>query len=154
MHDINGKALHIGSEINTPIYGMLIIKAIKEEHNPDAGGAIIECVGVARGSESVEIRTHEHRVTRVRTWKEMAQEALAVQDACNLSGVVHSFSTIITEVRTRLDSEGKGGTDNVNTHPVCVLFSDKVAHLTGTQHFGDDKVSLAYNWAHDQVGKS
>ncbi len=154
MHDVNGKPLHIGSEINTPIYGMLIIKAMKAEHDPDAGGAIIECVGVARGGESVEIRTHEHRVVRVRTWKEMAQEALAVQDACNLSGVVHAFSTIITEVRTRLESEGKGGTNAVNTHPVCVLFSDKVAHLTGTQCLGhEDACGEAYSWAHDLTDK-
>lgn len=86
-----------------------------------------------------------------RTWKSMAQEALQVQDACNLSGVVHSFSRIITEVRARLELEGKLSTEVVNQHPVCVLFSDKVAHLTGTQSFGGDSVTNAYKWAHSQL---
>lgn len=149
MHDINGKALHIGSSIYSVALGLLIIKSMKEEHNRDMGGALIECIGVARGGGSVEIRTHEHKVTLVRTWKEMATEALQVQDACNLSGVVISFSHIIQEVRIRLESEGKGGTEAVNTHPVCVLFSDKVAHLTDTQFYGHRKVAEAYMWAHD-----
>lgn len=149
MHDMNGKALHIGDEVFTYAHGLLIVKAVKEEHDTHKGGSLIECVGVGRGGGSVEVRTHEQRVVKVRTWKEMAQDSLDVQNACNLSGVVHSFSNIITEVRTRLEAEGKGGTDAVNTHPVCILYADKVAHLTGTQHFGDDKVARAYNWAHD-----
>lgn len=153
MHDINGKQLHIGSEIHTYAYGLLIVKAVKEEHDNDKGGALIECVGVGRGGGSIELRTHEQKVTKVLTWKELAQTALDVQNACNLSGVVHGFSHIITCVRTRLEAEGKGGTDNVNKHPVCILFSDKIAHLTGTQHFGDDNVARAYNWAHDLTSK-
>ena len=47
MHDINGKPLHIGSSIYSYAHGMLIIKDIKEEHNPDKEGALIECIGVA-----------------------------------------------------------------------------------------------------------
>jgi hypothetical protein len=86
----------------------------------------------------------------MRTWKELAEQALAVQDACNLSGVVISFATIIKEVRARLEEEKQGGTDNVNTHPVCVLFADKIAHLTGTQSLGNDVVSAAYTWAYKQ----
>jgi len=152
MHDINGKALHIGSTIHTYAYGLLLIKDMKEEHNPDMGGALIECVGVARGGGSIELRTHEHKVTKVRTWKELAIEALQVQDSCNLSGVVGTFATIITEVRVRLEAEGIKSTDKVNNHPVCRLFSDKVAHLTGTQTLGNDEVSLAYRWAYDMKG--
>lgn len=86
-----------------------------------------------------------------RIWKSMAQEALDVQDACNLSGVVHSFSRIITEVRNRLELDGTIGTEAVNRHPVCILFSDKIAHLTGTQMLGNDAVANAYRWAHQQA---
>lgn len=149
MHDINGKALHIGSEVYSPAYGLLLIKGMKDEHNPDKGGALIECIGVGRGGGSIELRTHEHKVVKVRSWKELATDALAVQDACNLSGVVASFATIINEVRTRLEAEGKSSTDKVNNHPVCRLYADKVAHLTGTQLFGNDEVAKAYVWAHD-----
>ena len=158
MHDVNGKAIHIGSEIHTYAHGLIKIVGMREEHTPEKGGALIEVDSItgkslSRDGNPVLLRTHEHRVTRVRTWKEMAEEALGVQNACNLSGVVISFSNIITEVRTRLEAEGKGGTDAVNTHPVCVLYADKVAHLTGTQGFGNDGVGAAYNWAHDLVGK-
>lgn len=149
MHDINGKPLHIGSEIHAYAYGVLIIKGMKEEHNPDKGGALIECIGVGRGGQNIELRTHEHKVTKVRTWKEMAQEALAVQDASQLQGVVTSFAHIIAEVRARLDSEGKGGSDAIRLHPVCALYSDKIASLTETQSMGNDRVSDAYKWAFD-----
>ena len=148
MHDINGKQLQIGDNVFSPAYGMLIIKEVKAEHDTDKGGALIECIGVARGGQGIELRTHDAKVTKVRTWKELAVLALQVQDASNLSGVVGSFSQIISEVRVRLESEGKGGTDNVNMHPVCRLFADKVAHLTGTQSIGNDEVSLAYRWAY------
>lgn len=153
MHDINGKPLHIGSEVFSYASGLVIIKAIKEEHDLHKGGALIECIGVGRGGGSIELRTHEQRVVKVRSWKEMAEEALRIQDACNLSGVVHSFSNIITEVRTRLEAEGKGGSDSVNQHPICRLFADKVAHLTGTQSLGNDEVSLAYRWAYDTINQ-
>lgn len=158
MHDINGKVLHIGSEIHTFAHGLLKIVGIREEHENDKGGALIEAESttgtpISRSGEPLLLRTHEHKVTKVRTWKEMAEEALRIQDACNLSGVVGAFATIITEVRTRLEAEGKGGTDNVNNHPICRLYSDKVASLTGTQTLGNDEVSLAYRWAYDTKGK-
>jgi hypothetical protein len=148
MHDINGKVLHIGSEIHSYVHGLCKIIGMQEEHNPDEGGAAIIVLPKGK-TESVSLRTHNDKVVRVRTWKELAIEALQVQDACNLSGVVLSFATIISEVRTRLEDEGKGGTDNVNNHPVCRLYADKVAHLTGTQLFGNDEVAKAYVWAHD-----
>ncbi len=64
-----------------------------------------------------------------RTMADLAREALQVQDACNLSGVVHSFSRAITRLRVLLEAEGNGGTSAVNTHPVCMLFTDKLADL-------------------------
>ncbi len=87
----------------------------------------------------------------VRTWPELAQVALDIQNACNLSGIVISFSKIISEVRARLESEGSGGTDYVNNHPVCVLFADKIAHLTNTQFLGGEVIGKAYQWAFDQL---
>jgi hypothetical protein len=77
---------------------------------------------------------------------DLAREALAVQDASNLSGVVLGFSRAIASLRQILPS---AGTDAINTHPVCVLWADKVAHLTGTQTWGHDAVMRAYQWAHD-----
>ncbi len=57
------------------------------------------------------------------------ENALQVQDACNLSGVVHSFSKDIIRVREEL---GVGcGTEEVNKHPVCILYATQIAHLVG-----------------------
>jgi len=56
--------------------------------------------------------------------------ALMVQDACNLSGVVHTFSGIISKIWDEANAR-KEGTDWVNHHPICRLFAEQIAHLTG-----------------------
>lgn len=93
----------------------------------------------------------EEDLNTKKEWKKLAKGALDIQDACNLSGVVISFSKVIIEVRRLLEAEGKLSTDEVNNHPVCVLYADKIAHLTGTQYIGHGKVMWAYKWAHDVV---
>ncbi len=62
------------------------------------------------------------------------EDALMVQSACNLSGVVHSFSEILSRLVEEAQKEGKG-TDWVNTHPICVLFAEQIKHLTGSEYF-------------------
>ena len=64
----------------------------------------------------------------MKTLKQLAQEALDVQNACNLSGVAHSFARAMTD----LADHGIHG-DARNTHPISVLWADKIAHLTRTQ---------------------
>jgi hypothetical protein len=80
----------------------------------------------------------------------LAQQALDVQDACNLSGVVHGYSRALTELRKHADAAGRG-TDWINRHPIAVLWADKIAHLTGTQ-FNSDRVSDSYNRVHAMIG--
>lgn len=79
-----------------------------------------------------------------RTMADLAREALNVQDACNLSGVAHGFSRAISRLRALLEAEGKGGTDNVNEHPICQLWADKIASLAGVQSVGMEDYSRAY----------
>ena len=74
--------------------------------------------------------------------KKAAQDALAVQDACNLSGVVHAFSRAMTVIR-----ENTNGTDEANRHPIAVLFADKIADLTGRP--GVDGYGQAYSACSD-----
>ncbi len=62
--------------------------------------------------------------------KELAEEAIACQDACNLSGVVHCYSTAMTQLWA-IAHEQKKGTDWVNTHPVAFLFAYKCMALAG-----------------------
>jgi len=66
----------------------------------------------------------------MRTLQDLAREALQVQDACNLSGVVHGFSRAVTELREILRATGGDlSTDAVNQHPVCKLWASKIHDL-------------------------
>lgn len=80
-----------------------------------------------------------------RTLKELANEALMVQDACNLSGVVLSWSRAIMRLRTVLGEIQPFDTTTLNEHPINKLWADKVAHLTGTQFEPMSVVSQAYD---------
>ena len=57
------------------------------------------------------------------------QEALDVQNAVNLSGVVKSWAEITSLIWDEAHRLGHG-TDWVNHHPVNVLFADKCRDLT------------------------
>jgi hypothetical protein len=66
------------------------------------------------------------------TIQDAAREAIIVQDAVNLSGVLHSFSEIVSEVVwPEARKQGKG-TDFVNRHPIVTLFLSTLASLNGT----------------------
>jgi len=56
------------------------------------------------------------------------RDAVQVQDACNLSGVVFSFAR---HMQTLCDMGLD--TDQKNQHPVSVLFSSKITSLTGSE---------------------
>lgn len=84
----------------------------------------------------------------MKTIKELAKEAIAVQDACNLSGVVHSFSRTMTDLREIARAEGWESTDKLNQHPISVLYADKIASLT--IHMSG--FSQAYAWCKDTAG--
>ena len=84
-----------------------------------------------------------------KTMKELCKLALDVQDACNLSGVVHSFSAILPDLRALLESEPGFSTQLLNQHPVSLLYSDKIASLTGSS--GGYEFSRAYDFAKDMV---
>ena len=82
----------------------------------------------------------------MRTIRDLAREAIEAQDACNLSGLVHSFSKAMTDLREIARVEGWEGTDKLNRHPVAVLWSSKIASLT----MSEDEFSKSYAWACDQ----
>lgn len=74
------------------------------------------------------------------TLQHMAQSALDVQSACNLSGVVRSFAEIVHEMRTEYNMD----TPTCNHHPVCILFAEQIAHLTTGRMIQGDAYSDAY----------
>ena len=76
------------------------------------------------------------------TIQQAAQEALDVQNACNLSGVAKSFADVLDAIWTEARKQGKG-TDFVNTHPIVTLFLSKLVSLN--QHDTDLAFSMAYD---------
>jgi len=63
----------------------------------------------------------------MRTETQLIKEAYQVQDACNLSGVVHSFSRAMSDLREACPDQG---TEFYNTHPVAILYASKISSLT------------------------
>lgn len=60
------------------------------------------------------------------TLQQAAKDAILVQDACNLSGVARSFVEVIDTVKN-LGLRG----EEVNLHPIVVMFANKIADMTG-----------------------
>ncbi len=90
-----------------------------------------------------------------RTIVQLAREAMDVQNACNLSGVVHSYSRTLTRLRALLESgEGRrdgDGCGQLNTHPIAQVWADKIASLTRTQTLGNDATLVAFRWTIDLI---
>jgi len=57
---------------------------------------------------------------------ELAKEALAIQDACNMGGVANSFVTALREL-----SNHTSGTDERNTHAIVRVYLNKMISLAG-----------------------
>ncbi len=72
------------------------------------------------------------------TESQLINEAIAVQNACNLSGVVHSFSKIMDRLwKLKRESGESFSTTDINRHRICRLFASKIQSLTGDVELGD-----------------
>lgn len=60
--------------------------------------------------------------------------ALLSQGAVNVSGLVHSLSEMMGELRREARERGQG-TDYVNRHPVVRLFAEQIMHLTCSRDY-------------------
>lgn len=58
-------------------------------------------------------------------------DALNAQSACNLSGIVFSFARVMQRICDEANAGGHG-TDWKNHHPIAVLYSAQIAHLSGS----------------------
>jgi hypothetical protein len=68
-------------------------------------------------------------VERVLTLQQAARVAIDMQNACNLSGLVHDFPNLLRPVWNEAHRLNKG-TDYVNTHPIIVMVISKLCDLT------------------------
>jgi len=82
-------------------------------------------------------------------------DAIQVQDACNLSGVVHKFSRIMTKIweEARKDENKGYGTEWVNKHPIAVMYAEKIAHLTTGQTLPGTAINAAWSFCEQYSGK-
>jgi hypothetical protein len=80
----------------------------------------------------------------MKTMQQLAQDALDVQDACNLLAVVNGMSRALDNLREL----GVCGTDELRSHPVAALWADKIAHLCDAQYGNvDSKYDKCYELA-------
>lgn len=62
------------------------------------------------------------------------QDALDVQSACNLSGVVFSFARAMQAI---CDSPDNTGTEFKNNHAIARLYAEQIAFLTSGREYSD-----------------
>ncbi len=68
----------------------------------------------------------------MKTLAQLAQDALDIQDASNLSGVVHSFSKACTDLREVMNNSPEGfSQERLHTHPIILAWVSKIDSLTG-----------------------
>jgi hypothetical protein len=64
--------------------------------------------------------------------KELAAEALSVQDACNLRGLGVRFGEVCGELGPAMQAAGLAtDTEAVNRHPIMQVWVNKMAQLAG-----------------------
>lgn len=63
--------------------------------------------------------------------RQMYQDALDSQTACNLSGLVNTLARHTKTIWDESHKLGRASTDYVNTHPVVALFLHQMAYLNG-----------------------
>ena len=80
------------------------------------------------------------------------RSALYSQDACNGGALIRAMGRIIPKVQEQVRQDG-GGTDDVNEHPIVVLFTAQLMHLSGLGVADTTKWSRAYDACHAAAGK-
>ena len=84
----------------------------------------------------------------------LAAEAIAVQDACNLSGLAIRFANVVVELRALLQDVPEFETEMINRHPIVTLWVMKMADLNGCAWEADAKFSAAYDWCIDGAART
>lgn len=85
--------------------------------------------------------------TKNPTLKELAQDALNVQNASNLCGIAQSFARAIIDLGSFTSS-----TDERNRHQIVTLWLDKMVSLNGIQSY-DEYSQRKVTHAYIEVGK-
>jgi hypothetical protein len=72
----------------------------------------------------------------MRTLKELAQEALQVQNASNILGITRSYAIALVDLKEALAAAGQPcGSDALNLHPINHVWVSKISSLSQVQFF-------------------
>jgi hypothetical protein len=74
--------------------------------------------------------------------------ALLAQSACNLSGIVKSLADDIDEIWKEARAKGEG-TDYVNQHPVVRLYIEQMVHLNKSGFINEEGSPVPYHKAYE-----
>jgi hypothetical protein len=84
--------------------------------------------------------------TPKRSLKELAQESLSIQNACNMVGLSLAFRNMLLDLSHHLHDGNL-----VNHHPIVILWLDKFSSLAGIQVLTDPPHNAAISHAYAQV---
>jgi hypothetical protein len=73
----------------------------------------------------------------MKTMHQLAKEAIDIQNACNLSGVIQTWSRSISALK---ELNPTMSTDELNHHPISVMYASKVGSMTSD----DEQFAEAY----------
>lgn len=147
MFDSNGKRFKVGDDFHKSVFGMCKVIEISSDGESMTARAYEGGDGLEYTQEELAEAFPETII--IRSWKELAQDALLVSNACNLSGVILSFARVVIEVRRRLEFEGNINTHVVNMHPVCIIYAQAISNITNCNNTG--MLDLAFKWAEEQI---
>lgn len=141
MHDQNGKALVVNDDVFCYAYRMgTVVGPCKLSAN----SVRIEFNGDVKSVPSTEL-------LKVRSWKDLCQQAVDIQNGSNIVGLAQSFANVTREVKYRMDKDGvRTDAPTINNHPVIVLWSNKFSSLSMSD--SAERFSSAYTWACDIIG--
>lgn len=72
----------------------------------------------------------------------LAHEAIIIQDASNLSGLVHGWARSITQLRELLP---EASTEALNRHPINKMWASKLNDLAGMGYDIESRYAVAYS---------
>jgi hypothetical protein len=86
-------------------------------------------LGLNISRQSPEPKDKKGKKSKMKTIQQLANDVLEIQDASNLSGVVHAFHRAISDIWDNARILGHG-TDWVNRHPICRAYASKIQSLS------------------------
>lgn len=88
----------------------------------------------------------------MKTIKELADEAVLVQSACNGFAIANSYGKMMTNLRDALKESGEpNDTDDLRNHPINRMWASKIHDLAGLGLSDMEMYSDAWLWCVKQT---